>query len=102
MLVVEPLDGDGMRGKVARRISAAARKGERDVRQLKLIGLGIYYSGTWGLNGFRHGGRTRGRGWVTMAPRCINSPPQQLLRGLHSPRTSTDDSRGRWSAAGDR
>ena len=41
MLIVEPLDGDGMRGKVARRISAAARKGERDVRQLKLIGLGI-------------------------------------------------------------
>lgn len=41
MLIVDPLDAEGMRGKLAIRISAAARNGERDARQLKLIALGI-------------------------------------------------------------
>ena len=41
MLGVDPLDADAMRHKLALRISAAARDGERDPKQLKLIALGI-------------------------------------------------------------
>ena len=42
MLIVAPLDADALRGKLAARISAAARTGERDAQRLKLIALGVY------------------------------------------------------------
>jgi hypothetical protein len=37
----EPLDAAGTREKLARRITAAALRGERDPKQLKLTALGI-------------------------------------------------------------
>ena len=42
MLGAEPLDADEMRAKLALRITAAANRGERDPKQLKLIALGIF------------------------------------------------------------
>ena len=42
MLIVAPLDANALRGKLAARISAAARTGERDAQRLKLIALGVY------------------------------------------------------------
>ena len=41
MLIAEPIDADALRAKLALRITAAARDGERDPKQLKLIALGI-------------------------------------------------------------
>ena len=41
MFGVDPLDADAMRHKLGLRISTAARDGERDPKQLKLIALGI-------------------------------------------------------------
>ena len=42
MLIVDPLDADALRAKLASRISSAARNGERDPQRLKLIALGVY------------------------------------------------------------
>ena len=42
MLIVDPVDADALRGKLASRISAAARTGERNAQRLKLIALGVY------------------------------------------------------------
>ena len=42
MLIVDPLDADALRAKLASRISAAARTGERNAQRLKLIALGVY------------------------------------------------------------
>jgi hypothetical protein len=41
MLGAEPLDPDGMRSALAKRIMAAANEGERDPKRLKLIALGV-------------------------------------------------------------
>ena len=41
MLVVEPLDADKLREKLALKIVTAVRDGERDLKQLKLIALGV-------------------------------------------------------------
>jgi hypothetical protein len=41
MLIAEPLDAGAMRDKLALRIKAGARNGERDPNKLKLIALGI-------------------------------------------------------------
>lgn len=42
MLIVEPLDEVALRERLERRITAAARIGERDPKRLKLIGLGVF------------------------------------------------------------
>jgi hypothetical protein len=41
LLIAEPLDAEALRAKLALRITAAARNGERDPKQLKLIALGV-------------------------------------------------------------
>jgi hypothetical protein len=41
MLQVDPIDSDAMRDKLVRRITAAARNGERDANRLKMFALGI-------------------------------------------------------------
>ena len=44
LLIAEPLDAEGMRAKLALRITTAVRTGERDPKQLKLIALGVFES----------------------------------------------------------
>ncbi len=41
MLAVEPIDAEAMRQQLVRRMTAAARDGERDPKRLKLIALGV-------------------------------------------------------------
>ena len=42
LLIAEPLDAEALRAKLALRITAAARNGERDPKQMKLIAVGIF------------------------------------------------------------
>lgn len=41
LLIADPLSEAALRDKLASRIAAAVRKGERDPKQLKLIAMGI-------------------------------------------------------------